>query len=111
MRPLMPKKTLVIDGTDREHFFLTVDRGTLHVGDSAAHPEGIVRDMRIIRIHCEVDVEDDREHLPIDEPGVIAPSTLTGGAAVKLAHAQLTLVSDSPTKPATPAKPAAPAND
>ena len=85
----MPKKTLVIDGTDREHFFLTVDRGTLCIGDTAAHPEGVVRDMRIVRIHCEVEIEDDREHLPMDEPGVIAPSTLSPGAAVKLAHAQL----------------------
>jgi len=88
-------KTLVIDGTDREHFFLSVESGTLRVGDAAAHPEGVVRDMRILRIHCEVEVEDDREAVPIDEPGVLAPSSLTAGAPVKLAHAELSLAGET----------------
>ena len=99
----MATKTLVIDGTDREHFFLTVDNGTLRIGDTAAHTEGIVRDIRILRIHCEVEVEDDREHVSIDEPGVLAPSTLGPGSAVTLAHAQLSMVYSAPMKPVAPA--------
>ena len=95
----MATKTLVIDGTDREHFFLTVENGTLRIGDTAAHTEGIVRDLRILRIHCEVEVEDDREHVSIDEPGVLAPSTLSPGSAVVLGHAQLSIVSAAPAKP------------
>jgi pSer/pThr/pTyr-binding forkhead associated (FHA) protein len=95
----MSKKTLVIDGTDQEHFFLTVDSGTLRIGHTAAHPEGVVRDMRVVRIHCELEVEDDRENVPIDEPGVLAPSTLSPGSSVKLGHASLTLVPGSQTFP------------
>ena len=99
----MATKTLVIDGTDREHFFLTVENGTLRIGDTATHTEGIVRDMHILRIRCEVEVEDDREHVSIDEPGVLAPSTLGLGSAVKLAHAQLSLLSAAPAKTVAPA--------
>jgi len=105
-------KTLVIDGTDRDHFFLSVESGTLRVGDAASHPEGVVRDMRIVRIHCEVEVDDDREFVPIDEPGVIAPSTLSPDSSVKLAHAQLSMASASAAStPATFAAPSAPAGD
>jgi hypothetical protein len=88
-------KTLVIDGTDREHFFLSVESGTLRVGDVVAHPEGVLRDMRILRIHCEVEVEDDREAVPLDEPGVLAPSSLKAGSPVKLAHAEVSLASET----------------
>lgn len=96
----MATKTLVIDGTDREHFFLSVERGTLRIGDAAAHPEGVVRDMRILRIHCEVEVDDEREAVPIDEPGVIAPSSLKAGSPVKLAHAELSLAAATALDPA-----------
>ena len=105
----MATKTLIIDGTDREHFFLTVDRGTLRIGDTVAHPEGVVRDMRIVRIHCEVEVEDDREHVPIDEPGVLAPSSLHPGASVKLGHAQLSMLPSGTANPPAPTALAAPA--
>lgn len=91
----MATKTLVIDGTDKEHFFLSVEKGTLRVGDAASHPEGVVRDMRILRIHCVVEVDEDREMVPIDEPGVIAPSSLRAGAPVKLGHAELSLAGDT----------------
>lgn len=118
----MATKTLVIDGTDKDHFFLSVEGGTLRVGDAASHPEGVVRDMRILRIHCEVEVEDEREFVPIDEPGVIAPSTLRPDSSVKLAHALLSIAgaSAAPTPasfefaapvPATPAPAAAPEGD
>lgn len=91
----MATKTLVIDGTDHEHFFLSVESGTLRVGDVVAHPEGVLRDMRILRIHCEVEVEDDREAVPLDEPGVLAPSSLKAGSPVKLAHAEVSLAGDT----------------
>ena len=113
----MATKTLVIDGTDREHFFLTVDGGTLRIGDTVAHTEGVVRDVRVVRIHCEVELEDDREHMQIDEPGVLAPSTLSPGSAVKLAHAQLSLLSNGAASPpvaaaaATVPIPTTPASD
>ena len=91
----MATKTLVIEGTDRDHFFFSVESGTLRIGDIATHPEGVVRDMRVLRIRCEVEVEDDRESVQVDEPGVLAPSALRAGAAVKLAHAELSLAGET----------------
>jgi pSer/pThr/pTyr-binding forkhead associated (FHA) protein len=90
------KKTILIDGDDREHFFLAVEAGTIRIGDTPAHTEGIARDLRITRIHCEVEVEDDRDTMPIDEPGVISPRVLRSGTAVQLGHSHLLLVSTVP---------------
>ena len=111
----MATRTLVIDGIDRDHFFLSVESGTLRVGDAASHPEGVLRDMRVLRIRCEVELEDDREALPVDEPGVLAPSSVRAGEAVKLAHAELKLAGDTafdmPTLPEAPLPLPEPAGD
>jgi pSer/pThr/pTyr-binding forkhead associated (FHA) protein len=84
-------KTLVIDGSNLERFFLAVQAGTLRIGDSPAHPEGTLEGLQIVRIRCEVDVEDGRDSFPIDQAGVIAPQVLRAGAEVRLTHARLSL--------------------
>lgn len=86
------KKTLVING-DREHFSLVVDAGTLHVGDRPNHVEGTLQGLRIVRIHCEVEVEEERESVPIDQEGVLAPRILRSDAPVQLTHAHLSFAS------------------
>ena len=96
----MAKKTIVIDGDDRQHFSLVVEEGVVRIGDTPSHTEGVARDLRITRIHCEVEVEDDRDHMAIDEPGVLAPCTLFPGTAVQLGHVHLVLVPATPS-PAT----------
>ena len=55
----MAKRTLVIDGTDRGHFFLCVEGGTLSVGDSPGHTDIVLRNLRVVGVRCEVEVEDD----------------------------------------------------
>jgi hypothetical protein len=55
----MAKRTLVIDGTDRGHFFLCVEGGTLTVGDSPGHTDIVLRNLRVVGVRCEVEVEDD----------------------------------------------------
>src|SRR5579872_1169722 len=92
-RSHVAKKTILIDGDDREHFFLTVESGTIRVGDTPAHIEGVARNLRITRIHCEVEVDDDRDSMAIDEPGVLSPRSLFPGTAVQLGHSHLLLVS------------------
>ncbi len=89
----MAKKTLLIDGDDREHFFLEVESGTIRIGDMHTHAEGIARNLRITRIHCEIEVEDDRDSMAIDEPGVLAPRTLFPGRTVQLGHFHVLLAS------------------
>ncbi len=95
-RSQVAKKTILIDGDDREHFFLTVDAGTIRIGDILTHTEGIARDLRITRIHCEVEVEDDRDSMAIDEPGVLSPQSLFPGKTLQLGHSHLQLVSATP---------------
>jgi hypothetical protein len=91
------KKTILIDGDDREHFFLAVDGDTIRIGDTPTHTEGVARNLRITRIHCEVEVEDDRDSMAIDEPGVLSPRSLFPGRTVQLGHSHLLLVSTAPT--------------
>ena len=56
----MSKRLLVIDGDDREAFFLSVDGGTMTLGGDPANVEAVLRGLHITRIHCEVEVEEDR---------------------------------------------------
>ena len=83
----MAKKTLVIDG-DREHFSLVVVAGTLHIGDTPTRTEGTLRGLRVVRIHCELEVEEERESVPIDQEGVLAPRILRSTCSVQLTHAR-----------------------
>ena len=55
----MAKRTLVIDGADRGHFFLCVEGGTLSVGDSPGHADIVLRNLRVVGVRCEVEVEDE----------------------------------------------------
>lgn len=55
----MPKRVLVIDGNDQGHFFLSVDKGMMTIGDSPTNAEVVLRDLHISRIHCEVEVTED----------------------------------------------------
>src|SRR5437660_8164991 len=55
----MAKRVLVIDGSDRGHFFFSVDGKTITIGAGPAHAEAVLRDLHISRIHCEIEVEED----------------------------------------------------
>jgi hypothetical protein len=100
--------TLVIDGHDQEPFFLAVDSESLRVGRTPAHVEGTLRGMKVVRIHCEVEVEEDRDSVPIDQPGVIAPQVLRVGTPAHLAHSHLVLSAPRSVVAPPPIEPAAP---
>lgn len=109
----MATKTLVIDGTTPDRFFLAVHAGTLRVGDTPAHPEATVQHLRVVRVRCEVEVEEDRDSLPVEQAGVIAPPVLRAGADVRLTHATVALrapegVAAAPAAPDAPPAPDAP---
>jgi hypothetical protein len=96
------KRTILIDGDDREHFFLAVESGTMRIGDTPAHTEGIARNLRITRIHCEVEFEDDRDSIAIDEPGVLLPQPLFPGKSVQVGHSHLALIQPGSPGPEEP---------
>ncbi len=54
----MPTQRLVIDGDDKKHFCLMVRDGTLTVGADPAHAGIVLGRLRVVRIHCEGDVEE-----------------------------------------------------
>lgn len=104
----MAKKTLVIDGGDPNHFLLTVEAGTLRVGDGPGHTGGLLRELRIVRVRCEVEFEDERDHVPVEEPGIIDRRTVHPGAALQVGRAKLSLAGAEPAPVPTPAAPADP---
>jgi len=54
----MAKQRLVIDSDERGHFFLSVQDGTLKVGADAPNADIVLGDLRVVRIHCEVEVDE-----------------------------------------------------
>lgn len=102
----MSKKTLVIDG-DRLPFALVIGPDGVRVGPDPAHPAGVFRDLRVTRVRCEVEVEDDHDALPVDEPGVLTRRALRPEAPLQLGPIRLTLAGDAAPTPAPVPPPAA----
>jgi len=109
----VPTRTLVIDGTDLQHFLLAVEAGTVRVGDGPAHTAGLIRDLRVVRVRCEVEFEDDRNgEVPVDEPGVLVKRALGPGTSLRVGSSSLSmagtaqvaaLTQDTEVAPALPA--------
>jgi len=93
------KKTIVIDGEDREHFFLRVNSGVLELGNHPARPDGVMRGLRVARIRCEIEVETDTSGVSLEAP----PGNAEGlrdvrpGDVVRFGHVNVTLLGESST--------------
>jgi pSer/pThr/pTyr-binding forkhead associated (FHA) protein len=106
-------KTLVIDGTDPEHFFFGVEGSTLRVGADASRPDGGLRGLRVVRVRCEVVVEDDRDVIAVEwgAPEALgAPPRqreVRNGSAVQIGKVLVAVVPDPLTslRPGPPAPP------
>src|SRR4051794_12354177 len=118
----MSKSVLVIESDDQGQFFLSVAGGTMTLGDSPSRPELQLRDLRVRRIRCEVEVEEDtvvvsRPAAPgSDQPPV--GRQLHAGQGVRLGHGRLHLESreeseaeeaEEPAAAGPPAEPSSPA--
>jgi len=115
----VPKKTFVVDGVDRNRFFLSVQDGTLRIGASPENAEGTLNGLRIAKIRCEIEVDDDAAVAVVEVPGAEDGSCeLRAGEMLQLDHANLTVVEDlfggatetmtslsDPLPPEPPAKP------
>jgi pSer/pThr/pTyr-binding forkhead associated (FHA) protein len=89
----MTRRLLVIDSDDQGQFYLSLESGTLTLGRSAESAEAVLRGLHVSRIHCEVEVEEDRLLVgTLGEPGA-APEDqeLRPGEALQLSSAQLRL--------------------
>jgi len=100
------KKTLIIDGGDRKHFLLSVDNGTFRLADGPSHG-GVMRGLKVVRFHCEVEFEDDRDLIQIDETGVLHPRAFRVGTTLQIGRSQVSLVATEPgAAPTAVAEPA-----
>jgi hypothetical protein len=89
-------KALIVHG-DRERFFLVVDGDTLRVGDDPAHPGGVIRGLRVVRVCCEVEVEGEVDVVRIggaDEAS--PPREVTPGEVVEVGRARISLGTPPP---------------
>jgi hypothetical protein len=57
------KQLLVFDGADRGATFRLPEAGCILIGNSAKHAELVLHDLYVSRVHCEVDVRDDRVYV------------------------------------------------
>ena len=101
----MPRRLLVIDGDDHKRFFLSMLDGTLTVGTDQANPEIALRDLRALRIHCEVEVEGEavvaiRQRVAL---GAATRQEIHAGEAMHVGHSHIKLA-PVPQVPAEPAE-------
>ncbi|HVS39052.1 MAG TPA: FHA domain-containing serine/threonine-protein kinase [Gemmataceae bacterium] len=54
----MPPQRLVIDADDRKRFCLQVRDGALTIGADPAHADLVLNALRVVRIHCEVEIDE-----------------------------------------------------
>jgi pSer/pThr/pTyr-binding forkhead associated (FHA) protein len=88
----MSRQLLVIAVDDRGQFFLGIDGKTVTLGDSPQRAEGVLRGLRISRIHCEVEVDD--EALVMSNPTAqagAAPLELHPGQSFQVGRSRLRL--------------------
>lgn len=91
----MPTQRLVIDGDDNGSFVLCVHNGTLVLGPDAEHADLILDSLRVVRIHCEVEVADGPVLVGNDLAATGAPArghALHPGHALQLGHANVRLL-------------------
>jgi len=89
----MAKTMLVIDRDDQGQLFLSVEEGTLTVGDSPRRADVVLRNLHISRILCEIDIDKDVlvcEAVPA--PGAVpVRQDLHAGMGLHLGHSRLRL--------------------
>ena len=91
----MAKKVLIIDHPAQGSFFLSVEGGALTVGDNPIRAASL-RDLRISRIRCEVEVEGEVEVAepgpaggpPVHKPLRPGEDVKVGGTHLRLAYPQ-----------------------
>lgn len=69
----MAKQLLVIEGDDQGHFFLSIESGTLTIGDNAKNAGILVRNLHISRIHCEIEVAEERIYITNPRTTLVGP--------------------------------------
>jgi pSer/pThr/pTyr-binding forkhead associated (FHA) protein len=91
----------VIDGDDREPFFLAVEAGTMTLGDKLPSAEAFLRDLRITRIRCEIEVDDSPVVVsdPTNEEGPPRCYELHPGEEFQVGHSRLRLEASADDSP------------
>jgi hypothetical protein len=103
----MPKRTLTIDRGGGGPFAVTLEEGVLTFGATPGEAEAVVRSLRVARVRCEIEVEDDVVEVCDAAAGATAePRPLRAGESRRVGQAELRLEGE-PAAPA-PATPAAP---
>src|SRR5438105_1154781 len=59
-RSLMAWRLVVIDGADQGRLFPLPETGTILVGSSRKHADVCLNDLYVARVHCHVEVTNDR---------------------------------------------------
>jgi hypothetical protein len=112
----MTKRVLVIDRDDQGHFFLCLEEGAMTIGDSPTHADVVLRNLRLSRIRCEVEVEEDLVACSPEAASTDAPAwsrTIEPGEDLQVGHSQICLElpeadleSEIPSAPAPQPEPA-----
>ena len=106
----MPTQRLVIDGDARNPFCIALRDGAVTVGADPARPGVLLGPLRVVRIRCEIDVEEDAV-AAIADPD--APDAATRAREIRWgeelhaggAHIRLTAAPEPPAPPAPAAVP------
>jgi pSer/pThr/pTyr-binding forkhead associated (FHA) protein len=86
-------RKLIIESNDQGAFFLLVEGKTVTIGSKQNPAETVLQNVRVRRIHCELEVEGDQVAVTRAQPGQgpSGPRKLQAGEVVKASNADLHL--------------------
>jgi hypothetical protein len=94
----MPRHRLIIEAGEGGPLLLQIDAGTLTLRGSQKHPEAMLQSLRVARLHCELEVEE--EPVAIRGSGHGARRPLHPGEVLQAGDYQLRMEAES--EPAAP---------
>jgi serine/threonine-protein kinase len=83
----MTTRRLVIDSDGNGQLFLQVEGDTVSLGGSRARADTVLQQLKVVRVHCELEVEGDHVTAKSDQPGrsgEVRPGAVLQGGGFRL---------------------------
>src|SRR5688572_21797472 len=67
----MPTRRLIVTGSNGEHFFLSVQEGTLIVGSGPDQVDIVLDNVRVLNLSCDLEVDEESTLTSVSDDGTL----------------------------------------